>query len=77
MGSAEEKVYCRNCGELLYRVVHEDDGSTRMKDFAPEPQREGAQQYFRCPTCRGKNLVTLVRNPAGSRYYEVVGFVRS
>ncbi len=28
MGSTEDEVYCRNCGELLFSTVREDDGTT-------------------------------------------------
>ncbi len=77
MGSTEDDVYCRNCGELLFRIVRDDDGTTRMKESAPEPESDGVQKYYRCPTCRGKNLVMLIDDPPGSRYYEIAGFIRS
>lgn len=77
MGATEDEVYCRNCTELLFRIVRQDDGTMRMKDPTVEPESEGAQEYFRCPTCRGKNMVTLIEDPPGSHYYSVEGFVRS
>ncbi len=77
MGSTEDEVYCRNCGQLLFSTVREDDGTTQMKDFAPEPESDGVQKYYRCPTCRGKTLVMLIEEPPGSRYYEIAGFIRS
>lgn len=77
MALTEEEVYCRNCGELLFRIVRADDGTTRMKDTSPEPESDGFQKYYPCPTCRGKNLVMLIEEPSGSRYYEIAGFARS
>lgn len=77
MGFVEEEVYCRNCSELLYRLVRSDDGTTQMKPPAAEPESDGSQRYFRCPTCRGKNLAMLIEDPPGSRYYEIAGFTRS
>ncbi len=77
MAATEDEVYCRNCSELLFRIVRHDDGTTRMTESAPEPESDGFQKYYRCPTCHGKNLVMLVDEPAGSRYYEIAGFIRS
>lgn len=77
MSAVEDDVYCRNCGELLYRVLRHDDGTTCMKESAPEPESDGVQKYYRCPTCDGKNLVMLIDDPPGNRYYEIAGFSRS
>lgn len=77
MALSEEEVYCRNCSELLFRIVRKDDGTTHMKDPGSEPESDGIQKYFRCPTCRGKNLAMLIEDPPGSRYYEIAGFIRS
>ncbi len=77
MASTDDEIYCRNCGELLYRIVRHDDGTTHMKDSAPEPESDGIQKYYPCPTCRGKNLVMLIDEPPGTRYYEIAGFIRS
>lgn len=77
MGSTEDEVYCRNCSELLFRIARYDDGTTRMTESSPEPESDGVQKYYRCPTCGGKNLAMLIDDPPGSRYYEIAGFVRS
>lgn len=77
MGSTEDDAYCRNCGEWLFRIVRHDDGTAQMKESSPEPESDGAQKFFRCPTCLGKNLVMLIDEPPGSRYYEIAGFSRS
>jgi len=77
MGSTEDEVDCRNCGELLYRIVREDDLTTRMKDSTLEPESDGIQKCFRCPTCGGKNLAMLIEEPPRTRYYEIAGFSRS
>ncbi len=77
MATIEDDVFCHNCGELLYRVLRADDGTTIMKDAALEPESDGLQKYFRCPTCQGKNLAMLVEDPPGSRYYEIAGFSRA
>lgn len=77
MGSTVDEVYCRNCGELLFRIVREGDGTVRMNDPGNEPESDGFQKYYRCATCRGKNLAMLVEDPPGSRYYEIAGFIRS
>jgi DNA-directed RNA polymerase subunit RPC12/RpoP len=77
MASVVDEVYCRNCSELLFHVVRHDDGTTVMKESAPEPESNGIQKYYRCPTCQGKNLVMLIEEPRGCRYYEVAGFIRS
>ncbi len=77
MGSTEDEVYCSGCTELLFRVIRQDDGTTLMKSADPKPEEDGSQLYFRCPTCRSKNLVRLVQVPLGSHYYEIFGFVRS
>ncbi len=77
MGLVEEEVYCRNCSELLFRTIRSDDGAIRMKQTSVEPESDGNQKYFRCPTCRGKNLAMLIEDPPGSRYYEIAGFSRS
>ena len=77
MGSTEDEVYCRNCSELLFRIARHDDGTTRMKNPAVEPESDGAQKYFRCPTCRRKNLVMLIEDPPGSRYYKIVALIPS
>jgi hypothetical protein len=71
------EVYCRNCSELLFRTVRSEDGTVRMKDPGMEPETDGIQKYYRCPTCRGKNLAMLIEDPPGSRYYEIAGFARS
>lgn len=73
----EDEIYCRNCGELLYRIVHNADGTTRMKEGAAEPESDGFRKFYSCPTCQGKNLVMLIEEPPGSRYYEIAGFIRS
>ena len=72
-----DEVYCRNCSEMLFRTVRNDDGTMRMKDPGVEPETDGVQKYYRCPTCRGKNLARLIEDPPGSRYYAIAGFVRS
>lgn len=77
MAPISDEVYCRNCSELLFHVVHRDDGTTVMTESAPEPESDGFQKYYRCPTCRGKNLAMLIEDPPGSRYYEIAGFIRS
>jgi DNA-directed RNA polymerase subunit RPC12/RpoP len=77
MGSTEDEVYCRNCSELLFRIVRHDDGTTQMKESSLEPESDGVQKYYRCPTCRGKNLVMLIDEPSGTRYYEIAGFSRA
>lgn len=77
MAPMVDEVYCRNCSELLFHVVRFDDGTTRMKDSAPEPESDGVQKYYRCSTCQGKNLAMLIEDPPGSRYYEIAGFIRS
>jgi DNA-directed RNA polymerase subunit RPC12/RpoP len=77
MASVVDEVYCRNCSELLFHVVRHDNGTTVMKESAPEPESNGIQKYYRCPTCQGKNLVMLIEEPRGCRYYEVAGFIRS
>jgi hypothetical protein len=77
MTPTEDEIFCRNCGELLYRVLRSDDGIITMKNPAVEPERDGIQKFFRCPTCFGKNLVMLVEDPPGSRFYELAGFMRS
>jgi hypothetical protein len=76
VASTEEEVYCRNCSELLFRIVRQDDGTAQMKASSPEPESDGFQKYYHCPTCRGKNLVMLINEPTGSRYYEIAGFIR-
>ncbi len=76
MPSSEDEVYCRNCSEMLFRIVRQDGGTTHMKDPGFEPESDGIQKYFRCPTCGGKNLAMLVEDPPGSRYYEIAGFIR-
>ncbi len=77
MEPIEDEIYCRNCGELLFRIVRDADGTTRMKEGAPEPESDGFEKFYSCPTCRGKNLVMLIEEPPGSRYYEIAGFTRS
>lgn len=77
MGATEDEVYCGNCSELLFRIVRYDDGTRRMKESAPEPESDGFQKYYRCPTCRGRNLVMLIDDPPGNRYYQIAGFIRS
>ena len=77
MPETEEDLFCRNCSELLYRILRREDGATVMKDSAPLPESDGDQKFYHCPTCGGRNLVMLVEEPPGSRYYEVVGFSRS
>jgi DNA-directed RNA polymerase subunit RPC12/RpoP len=77
MGSTVDEVYCRNCSELLFRIVRNDDGTVQMSDPAGEPESDGAQKYYRCPTCRGKNLAMLIEDPPGSRYYAIAGFTRA
>ncbi len=77
MASTEDEIYCRNCSEVLFRIIRHDDGRTVMTESAPEPESDGVQKYYRCPTCRGKNLVMLIDDPPGSRYYEIAGFIRS
>jgi hypothetical protein len=77
MESVEDEVYCRNCSELLFRTMRSEDGTTQMKSPAVEPESDGFQKYFRCPTCRGKNLAMLIEDPPGSRFYEIAGFIRS
>jgi hypothetical protein len=72
-----DEVYCRNCSEMLFRTVRNEDGTVRMNDPGMEPETDGIQKYYRCPTCRGKNLAMLIEDPPGSRYYEIAGFVRS
>ncbi len=76
MALSEDEVYCRGCGELLYRILRHDDGATTMKDPGVRPQTDAAQEYFRCPTCRGKNLAALVEDPPGSCYYAIIQFTR-
>ena len=73
----EDDVYCRNCSELLYRILRREDGTTVMKDPSVAPASAGIQKFFLCPTCRGKNLAMLIEDPPGSRYYEIAGFIRS
>lgn len=73
----EEEIYCRNCSELLYRILRNDDGTMVMKDPCAEPASDGVQKFFLCPTCGGKNLAMLVEDPAGSHYYEIAGFSRA
>lgn len=77
MGAIEDEVYCRNCSELLFRILRQDDGIIVMKDPALMPESDGVQKYFRCPTCQGKNHAMLIEDPPGSRYYELAGFIRS
>ncbi|MBI1983655.1 MAG: hypothetical protein HYS61_05600 [Acidobacteria bacterium] len=72
-----DDVYCRNCSELLFRILRREDGSAVMKDPSLEPASDGLHKYFLCPTCRGKNLAMLIEDPPGSRYYEIAGFIRS
>jgi len=48
-----------------------------MKDPAAEPESDGVQKFYRCPTCRGKNLAMLIEEPPGSQYYQIAGFIRS
>ncbi len=73
----EDEIYCRNCGEPLFRVVRDAGGTTRIKEGTPEPDSDGVQKFYRCPTCQGKNLVMLIEEPPGGRYYEIAGFTRS
>jgi len=73
----EDEIYCRNCGELLFRVVRDANGTTCMKEGAREPESDGLQKFYTCPTCQGKNLVMLIEEPPGSHYYEIAGFSRS
>jgi hypothetical protein len=75
--AAEEEIYCRNCSELLFRVLRNDDGTTVMQDPGVEPESDGVQKFFRCSTCGGKNLVMLIEDPPSSRYYEIAGFSRA
>ena len=77
MPETEEDIFCRNCSELLYRILRREDGVITMKDSAPLPDSDGDQKYYRCPTCGGRNLVMQVEDPPGSRYYQVVGFSRA
>ena len=77
LATTEEDVYCKNCGEILYRILRDDNGTATMKDPAVLPESDGIQKYFRCPTCRGRNLAMPIEDPPGSRYYEIVGFIRS
>jgi hypothetical protein len=56
MAVNEGDAYCRNCGELLYRILRRGDGTTAIKDPSVEPASNGIQKFFRCPTCRGKTL---------------------
>ena len=77
MPETEEDFFCRNCSELLYCILRREDGVTSMKDSAPLPESDGDQKFYRCPTCGGRNLVMLEEEPAGSHYYQVVGFSRS
>ena len=56
MEEATEEVYCRKCSELLFRIVRGHDGTVQMKDPALAPESDGIHKYYRCPTCRGKNL---------------------
>jgi hypothetical protein len=77
MTVAEDDIYCRNSSELLYRILRRDDGTTVMKDPSVAPESDGIQKFFRCPTCRGKNLAMLIEDPPGSRYFEIAGFIRS
>ena len=77
MGPTEDDVVCRNCGEFLYQAVRGEDRTTLMKDATSEPERNGIQKYFRCPTCRRKNLAKLIDDPPGNRYYEIAGVIRS
>ncbi len=72
-----EDVCCRNCGEVLFAIVRQPDGSMLMRDPGVEPESDGVQKYFLCPACEGKNLVMLIDDPPGSRYYEIAGFIRS
>jgi DNA-directed RNA polymerase subunit RPC12/RpoP len=77
MALIEDDVFCSNCGELLFRVLRADDGPTVMKERGLEPESDGVQKYFRCPTCHGKNLAMLIEDPPGSYYYDIAGFIRS
>ncbi len=77
MGETIDEVYCRNCSELLFRIARRDDGTVHMKDPAAEPESDGVQKFYRCPTCRGKNLAMLIEEPPGSQYYQIAGFIRS
>ena len=77
MAVIEDDVYCRNCSELLYRILRREDGTTVMKDPSVAPDSDGIQKFFLCPACRGKNLAMLIEDPPGSRYYEIAGFIRS
>jgi hypothetical protein len=77
MAGSEDKVYCRNCSELLFRVPHQADGATVMKDPPLEPASDGIQKFFLCPTCCEKDLAMLIEDPPGSRYDGIAGFIRS
>lgn len=77
MSLTEDEVLCRNCGELLYCVLRSDAGIITMKNPALEPESDGIQKFFLCPACAGKNLVMLIEEPPGSRYYELAGYIRS
>lgn len=67
---------CRNCGEVLFQKRLFEDGHTEMLDSSLWPESDGEIKYFRCPSCRGKNLVTVDQEPGKPRVYEIVGFIR-
>lgn len=67
---------CRNCGEVLFQRAVYDDGRAELVDPSVWPESDGDMKYFRCPACRGKNLVAIVSEPDQPRMYEIVGFIR-
>ncbi len=77
MPETEEDIFCRNCSELLYRILRGEDGVITMKDSAPLPESDGDQKYYRCSSCGGRNLAMLVEDPPSSHYYQIVGFSRA